>query len=189
MNRMSTALAGVALIGSWSASALAETPNTEQPMLNHVGKAVMQPAKDVNLAKDKIPVRLAEIRKAPYDLTGIEGCRALTAEITGLRPLLGPDVNENPKLSRAEKRERKASRLAGGFIGGLIPFRSVVREVTGANASRRRYQAALAAGFARRSFLKGISMGQGCQDQTEAQFSLTDVPAQAKLRPSEQPGH
>ena len=183
MNKVSTALAGIALIGSWSAPALAEAPNTAQPMMHHAEKAIMQPAKDINLTKDKIPVRLAEIRKAPYDLTGIEGCRALTTEITSLRPLLGPDVNEDPKLSRAEKRERKASRLAGGFIGGLIPFRGLVREITGANASRSRYQAALAAGFARRSFLKGIALGQGCTDQTEEQFSLTALPAQSKSHP------
>ncbi len=180
MGRTSTALAGVVLLGSWGASASAETPNTEQPMLHHAGKAVMQPAKDVNLRKDKIPVRLQEIRKAPYDLTGIEGCRALSTEINSLRPLLGPDVDEDPKLSKAEKRERKASRLAGGFIGGLIPFRAVVREVSGANASRRRYQAALAAGFARRSYLKGIAMGQGCKIKSDIEITQFVSPARSR---------
>ena len=140
----------------------------------------MQPAKDVNLHKDKIPVRLQEIRKSPYDLSGIEGCRAITTEISSLRPLLGPDVNEDPKLSKAEKRERKASRLAGGIIGGLIPFRGIVREVTGANASQRRYQAALAAGFARRSFLKGIAIGKGCKDETDIEITRFVSPAQSR---------
>jgi len=167
MYKLSTALAGVLLMGNWGSSAMAETPNTEQPILHHAEKAVMQPAKDVNLRKDKIPVQLLEIQRAPYDLTDIDGCRAIAAEITSLRPLLGPDVNEDPKITRAEKRERSVSRIAGGFLGGLIPFRGVLREVTGANAERRRYRAAYAAGFARRSFLKGYAHSQGCENDAD----------------------
>lgn len=140
----------------------ATPPNVERPMVNHVEDAVTQPAKDVNLKKDKIPPRLLEIQKAPYDLTGMDGCRAITTEIASLRPMLGPDVNEDPRLSRAEKRERSVSRVAGGILGGFIPFRGVVREVTGANAAKQRYQKALSAGFARRSFLKGIAVSKGC---------------------------
>ena len=87
----------------------AEAPNVEQPMVNHMEHAVTQPAKDLNLKQDEIPPRLLEIQKAPYDLTGIRGCRAITTEIASLRPMLGPDVNESPKLSRAEKRERGVS--------------------------------------------------------------------------------
>ncbi len=162
MKKTSTALAGVFLIGGYSA-AWAEAPNVEKPMLHHAESAVTQPIKDVNLRKDKIPVRLIEIQKAPYDLTGIEGCNSLSAEIASLRPLLGPDVNEDPDLSRAEKRERSVSRVAGGILGGLIPFRGVVREVTGANAAQRRYREAMAAGFARRSFLKGMAYSEGCE--------------------------
>lgn len=167
MGKISTALAGVAFIGSWGTSALAETPNTEQPMLHHAERAAIQPAKDINLHKDKIPVRLLEIQQAPYDLTNLEGCRAIRTEITSLRPILGPDVNEDPDITKAEKRERSVSRIAGGFLGGLIPFRGILREVTGANAERRKYRAAYAAGFARRSFLKGIAFGRNCQSEAE----------------------
>ncbi|ASK87399.1 hypothetical protein [Sphingorhabdus sp. SMR4y] len=140
----------------------AASPNVERPMVNHVEDAVTQPAKDVNLKKDEIPPRLLEIQKAPYDLTGISGCRAITTEIASLRPMLGPDINEDPRITRAEKRERSVSRVAGGILGGFIPFRGVVREVTGANAARERYQRALSAGFARRSFLKGMAVSKGC---------------------------
>jgi hypothetical protein len=141
----------------------AETPNVEQPMVSHVEKAVTQPARDVNLKQDEIPPRLLEIQKAPYDLAGIKGCRAITTEIASLRPMLGPDVNEDPAISRAEKRERSVSRVAGGLLGSFIPFRGVLREVTGANAAEQRYQKALSAGFARRSFLKGMAASQGCR--------------------------
>ncbi|GAB5488483.1 MAG: hypothetical protein Pars2KO_20530 [Parasphingorhabdus sp.] len=167
MGKTSTALAGVVLLGSWGSSVSAETPNTEKPMLHHAEKAVVQPAKDVNLHKDKIPARLLEIQRAPYDLTNLDGCRAITSEIASLRPLLGPDVNEDPKLTKAEKRERSVSRIAGGFLGGFIPFRGVLREVTGANAQRRKYRAAYAAGFARRSFLKGVAVSQNCEAKAD----------------------
>jgi len=136
---------------------------------------VTQPARDVNLKKDKIPARLLKIQQAPYDLAGMNGCRAITTEIASLRPMLGPDVNEDPRISRAEKRERSVSRVAGGLLGGLIPFRGVVREVTGANAAEQRYQQALAAGFARRSFLKGIAHGRGCKTGTAALAAPTNL--------------
>lgn len=152
----------------------ATTPNVEQPMGDHVENAVTQPARDVNLKKNEIPARLLEIQKSPYDLSHIDGCRAITAEIASLRPILGPDVNEVPRLSRAEKRERSVSRVAGGILGGLIPFRGVVREVTGANAADLRYQQAMAAGFARRSFLKGMAHSKGCKIATRGNTALAE---------------
>lgn len=153
----------------------AEAPDVERPMVDHVEDAVTQPAKDVNLKKEKIPERLLKIQRAPYDLTGMDRCTAIVAEIRSLRPLLGPDVNEDPHLTRAEKRERSVSRVAGGLIGGLIPFRGVVREVTGANAAEQRYRKALSAGFARRSFLKGVAHSKGCRTETVALAAPTNL--------------
>ena len=163
MTIVRAAMVGATFFALGSSAVLAATPNVEKPMLNHVEDAALQPAKDVNLRKDKIPVRLLEIQRSPYDLTGMQDCQRISTEISNLDPLLGPDVNIDPNLSRAEKRERGVSRIAGGILGGFIPFRGVVREVTGANAAQQRYQRAMAAGFARRSFLKGIAMGRGCQ--------------------------
>ncbi|WP_321323478.1 hypothetical protein [uncultured Parasphingorhabdus sp.] len=155
-------LSGVALLSLAAQPLQAASPNVERPMVNHVEDAVTQPARDVNLKKDQIPPRLLKIQKAPYDLTGITGCRTITTEIASLRPILGPDINEKPQISRAEKRERSISRVAGGILGGFIPFRGVVREITGANAAQERYRQALSAGFARRSFLKGMAVSKGC---------------------------
>lgn len=138
------------------------TPNTEKPMLNHMEDAVTQPAKDVNLRKIKIPEPLLEIQENPYDLIGLDACVAINAEIGNLDPLLGPDVDDIAEFSRTEKRERGASRIAGGILGSLIPFRGVVRELTGANKTERLYLRALSAGNARRSFLKGYGLSKGC---------------------------
>ena len=166
---------GLASLGLAWQPLRAETPNTDQPMIDHMENAVTQPARDLNLKKEEIPARLLEIQKDPYDLDGLTGCRAITSEIASLRPLLGPDVNEDLHLSRAEKRERGVSRVAGGLLGGLIPFRGVLREVTGANAAEQRYQQALAAGFTRRSFLKGIAYSQGCKAETTALAAPTNL--------------
>lgn len=154
--------AGLVTLSLASQPLCAQAPNDDRPMINHMENAVTQPAKDFNLKKDEIPARLLEIEKAPYDLTGIRGCRAINTEIVSLRPMLGPDVNEGFELSRTEKRERSVSRVAGGMLASIIPFRGVVREVTGANEAQQRYEQALAAGFARRSFLKGMAVSQGC---------------------------
>jgi len=145
-----------------ASGAMAETPNADKPMIDHAENAMMQPLKDVNLKKDKIPVRLLEIQKDPYSLADLAGCRAITTEIASLYPMLGPDVNDYKEASKTEKRERGISRVAGGILGSFIPFRGVVRELTGANAAKDRYLRALSAGFARRSFLKGIAVSQGC---------------------------
>lgn len=175
MSAKSVAVCSLAALTTVWEPAQAATPNVEQPMVDHMEHAVTQPARDVNLKKEEIPARLLEIQKAPYDLSGIDGCRAITSEIASLRPMLGPDVNEDLRLSRAEKRERSVSRVAGGIIGGLIPFRGIVREVSGANAAELRYQRAMAAGFARRSFLKGMAHSKGCHTNTTALAAPTNL--------------
>ncbi len=142
--------------------ATASTPYADNPIETHIGNAMLQPLRDVNLKKDKIPERLLQIESDPYNLDYVDGCRTLVSEIVSLFPILGPDVNEIQLQSDTEMREKSASRIAGGIIGGLIPFRGVVRELTGANAHERDYRTALSAGFARRSFLKGIATAEGC---------------------------
>jgi hypothetical protein len=66
-----------------------------------------------------------------------------------------------------EVKENRAGKLAeaGGktVINSIIPFRSLVREVTGAAPADRRLNAALDAGYARRGFLRGVHARQGCK--------------------------
>lgn len=142
--------------------AQAEMPQEDLPMQQHAQNAVMQPAKDVNLRKNQIPLKLIAVQNHPYDLENMRGCRALGIEIAQLDDVLGPDINQMGEESLTEKREQGVSRVAGAMIGGLIPFRSVVRELTGANAAKRRFLEAIAAGNARRSFLKGVAVTKGC---------------------------
>ena len=110
-----------------------------------------------------IPPKLKSIQDDPYSLRGLSRCAALQQEIRELNEVLGPDVNEKVRKSKAKKREETAGRVAGSAVGSIIPFGGIIGEVTGANAERRRYNKAVYAGTVRRGFLKGGGLKQGCR--------------------------
>ena len=109
------------------------------------------------------PPKLLAIQENPYSLAGLGKCAAIIKEIGELNEVLGPDVNEQVDKDRAKKREETAGRVAGTVAGGIIPFRGLIGEVTGANAERRRYAQAVYAGTVRRGFLKGVGLERGCK--------------------------
>lgn len=121
-----------------------------------------QPARDVGMSKREIPPILQKAYDDPYSLAGLKTCRALAAEVTNLNGVLGPDYT----VGNAYK-ENRAGKLAeaGGktIINSIIPFRGLVREVTGAAPADRQMNAAIDAGLARRGFLRGVHLKQGCK--------------------------
>jgi hypothetical protein len=68
--------------------------------------------------------------------------------------------------------------LGGSLLGGLIPFRGVIRQLTGANAEREKMERAIYAGLARRSFLKGYAQGIGCAPAEETAEETAEIPAE-----------
>ncbi len=121
-----------------------------------------QPARDVGMSKREIPPILQKAYDDPYSLKGLKTCKALSAEVTNLNGVLGPDYI----VGNAYK-ENRAGKLAeaGGktIINSIIPFRGLVREVTGAAPADRQMNAAIDAGLARRGFLRGVHLKQGCK--------------------------
>lgn len=121
-----------------------------------------QPARDVGMSKREIPPILQKAYDDPYSLKGLKTCKALAAEVTNLNGVLGPDYI----VGNAYK-ENRAGKLAeaGGktIINSIIPFRGLVREVTGAAPADRQMNAAVDAGLARRGFLRGVHLKQGCK--------------------------
>ena len=111
----------------------------------------------------EVPPKLLAIQEDPYSLAGLGKCAAIIREVDELNTVLGADVNEQVDKSRAKKREETAGRVAGTVAGGIIPFRGLIAEVTGANAERRRYALAVYAGTVRRGFLKGVGLERGCK--------------------------
>lgn len=123
---------------------------------------VSQPARDVGVAKAKIPPPLARAVDGPYGLEGLKTCKQLAAAIEELNGALGPDFHAGTKYH-----ENHAIKLAeaGGktVVNSLIPFRGLVREVSGAAPADRRFQAAVDTGYARRGFLRGVYLNRRCK--------------------------
>lgn len=118
-----------------------------------------QPVRDLGMAKPEIPAVLLLAIANPYAPQSIATCEELTAAIAALNEHLGPDF-------KTAQPEDKAGNLAaaGGkaIVNSLIPFRGLVREMTGAAEAQRRLEDAIEAGFSRRGFLRGVQKAKKC---------------------------
>jgi len=148
------------------ASAPASAQNGQQQ--DSVGEdavdAVTQPLSDLGLRSKDIPEILLTAQEAPYDLSGVADCPSLRGEIARLEEVLGPDAD-------APQEERgivnRVLGVGGDVLGGMIPFRGIVRRLSGAHADEKELEAAVYAGVARRSYLKGYLAGQSCPTSEE----------------------
>lgn len=52
--------------------------------------------------------------------------------------------------------------VVASIVSDVIPMRSWIRKLSGAERRNRQVQEAIAAGIARRSYLKGIGQARGC---------------------------
>lgn len=121
--------------------------------------AAKTPINDLNVGRDKeIPPLLIEAGAKPYSLEGLGKCRQLAAAINDLDTLLGPDID----LPQEERDRISGGRVAQWVVSSFIPFRGLIREISGANAQDRKVNAAVQAGLARRGFLKGVGAAKGC---------------------------
>lgn len=169
MIRKLCVVAGAALLAASSASAQVKPPAKPEEPGGRWGEARKkavdigaQPVRDVGMSKREIPPILEKAFNDPYSLKGLKTCKALAAEVRALNEVLGPDY-----VVGADYKENRAGKLAeaGGktLVNSIIPFRGLVREVTGAAPADRRLNAAVDAGLARRGFLRGAHLKQGCK--------------------------
>jgi hypothetical protein len=121
-----------------------------------------QPARDLGMSNREIPPVLEQALADPYGLKGLRTCAQLAGAARALNEVLGPDYEAG-----GEYRENRAGKLAaaGGksVINSFIPFRSLVREITGAAPADRHMNAVVDAGLARRGFLRGVQYKQRCK--------------------------
>src|SRR6218665_2821446 len=110
------------------------------------------PVTDLNLRKDEIPQILIDAQTSPYSVNGLARCPQIAAKVGEFDAVLGDDID----LPQTEARRVSTGRVAQWVVGSFIPFRGLIREVSGANGQHLRLQAAIQAGIARRSFLKGL---------------------------------
>jgi hypothetical protein len=155
---------GVALAASLgllvlSVPALAQSGERQDSVGEDAVDAVTQPLSDLNLRNREIPLILVLAQEEPYNLSEVEGCDALRTEVARLDEVLGPDADAPPEGTGIINR---GLRTGGDMLGGMIPFRGIVRQISGANAEAKRWRVAIYAGVARRSFLKGYMAGKRC---------------------------
>lgn len=145
---------------------------------------VATPVSDLGLRNGKIPPVLEAAVADPYDMAGIKTCAQISTRVSELDAVLGPD-RDIPQ-DRAEK--LSVGRVAQAAVGQFIPFRGIIREVSGANSHQRKVDDAVEAGTARRSFLKGYGQARGCaypaREVTPA--ALASLEAQAARDKAEQ---
>ena len=129
--------------------------------------AAMAPLNDLNLRRDEIPQMLRDIR-SPYEPIPNVSCKAIGETVVALTIILGRDSDAEalPEKSFGDKAAQGAGDMTLDGIASamtdFIPFRSLVRDATGANRHDRRLRAAYERGVARRAYLKGVGAQLGC---------------------------
>jgi hypothetical protein len=159
-----------------------DRPITEQKSPTAKQIAV-SPLADLNLKKDPIPQLLLDAQMDPYGNVGFKKCTQYAAAIEDLDAVLGPDFD----VATPEQRKITTGQVAQAVVSALIPFRGVIREVSGASKHERQWRDAIMAGVMRRAFLKGMGLKLGCNyparpadDATRAKYAAAYAESQRK---------
>lgn len=151
----------------------------------------LTPLGDLNLRNDPIPPLLLAAREAPYDPAGIRNCRDITRLVGELDVVLGADYDT--EVPDDGGRNISAGNIAQRLLGSLIPFRGIIREVSGANEHERDFREAIAAGMTRRAYLKGRGQGMNCnypaRPATEAEAVRIRAEREAATAQQQQAGN
>lgn len=121
-----------------------------------------QPAQDINVKKKVIPPVLVQAAEDPYSTASARTCPQITSAVANLTAVLGQDFDSKEEKARPNRGKQAAS-VGKAVVQSLIPFRGVIREISGAAGDQRRYDAAVDAGIARRGFLRGTARAKGCK--------------------------
>jgi hypothetical protein len=163
-------LMGMTACATHESSPAVVGPNAHPGLQSQVTDAATSPLTDLNLIRADIPPVLIAAQKAPYAVPADAGCASLTVQVEAIDAVLGADLDVPPSdtnpglIPRGQEAATKSAVGAiRGAAEGLIPYRSWVRKLSGAERYSREVSAAIAAGIVRRSFLKGLGQAAGCQ--------------------------
>lgn len=162
---------------------------------NDWGDAVTAPLTDLNLRRQEIPQILQDAVTKPYDLAGLDHCEDIAREVTELDGLLGEDFDEPPpppdQRTNTEKGKAMANHAAVGAMRNaarsLIPFRGLVRQVTGAERHQKEVDTAIQAGKVRRAYLKGVGMNKNCAPPAAPSWFKPRVYVETYVQPQTPP--
>jgi len=164
--KMTHRTAAILMAGAlWVTPAYAQNQaaDKERSTEQTAGDVATQPIEDIGLERKEIPEVLERIGEDPYSLVGIRNCTTIRAGVEELDEVLGEDWDVRGDKSRETKRKETAGKIGSALVNSIIPFRGIIREVTGAAGRERRYNDAIYAGVVRRSFLKGVGKQRGCK--------------------------
>ncbi|MEM1410056.1 MAG: hypothetical protein AAGG79_04840, partial [Pseudomonadota bacterium] len=138
-------------------------------------EGVLAPLEDINVRREAIPPILANLDV--YEKPVPSSCAGIAIEIQDLEAYVGGDVDILDTNSQVSFRRQvidmaddQAYDLVSDFTTDFIPFRSIVRRATGANAYDRSIRRAYHRGRLRRSYLKGIGFAKGCDSPAAPYF-------------------
>ena len=163
-------LCGLALL----LAACSSTPNTgdaakpDAVSQKSVTDAALSPLNDLNVVRAEIPAVLQAAARNPYATPEDKSCAAIGAAVQALDAALGPDLDAPDAAAQglvARGSDAAGNAAVGALRGaaeGVVPFRGWVRKLTGAERYSRQVAAAIAAGTARRAYLKGLGQAAGC---------------------------
>jgi hypothetical protein len=164
--------ASLLVLGLTATPAHAQNGERQHSVAGTAGDAAMQPLEDFNLKSRKIPAELLLAQDAPYVTEGLETCTSLQGEIIALDDVLGPDADAEADETGLV---RSALKTGGNLLSGFIPFRGLIRALSGANEKRAELAAAIYAGVARRSYLKGYSAAKDCPRSEASVILLAEM--------------
>ena len=143
-------------------------PNSDRT--SKIGGAVTAPLEDLNLIRTKIPLILVKTTENPYRHPADGNCETIITEVVELNEALGPDLDArkptaDPSMLKkgGTMAEESAIDALRSTTKGVIPFRSWVRKLTGAERHSREVANAITAGIVRRAYLKGLGESLGCK--------------------------
>jgi hypothetical protein len=117
------------------------------------------PMRDLDVFPRQVPPLLLDALRYPYEAPAVLDCADLGARVRALDAELGPVLDD---AARPVRGEHTAARLLIGGVKSSIPYFGWLRRLTGADRRQRLVQAAFAAGYARRGYLKGLGAQLGC---------------------------
>ena len=129
-----------------------------------LANAIASPLRDANLIRSKIPSVLLAALDDPYARPRFIDCGWIVDEVLPLNGALGLDMKEpNLDLHTLEEHGAEAALNAvANASSGVLPMRSWVRFLSGAQQHDKLVTTAIAAGQIRRAYLKGLGEARGC---------------------------
>lgn len=163
---------------------------TQEANRSGIAGAVTAPLRDVNMLKTKIPQPLIDALNNPYQPPSPYTCAKIEALVAPLDQALGADFDQPASKDDTDLMDKGSDAILGAVAGAaqdIIPLRSWVRKLTGAEQHDRLVAAAITAGGVRRGYLKGLGEVKNCRSPARpaanAPGLLNNVPRPAVTPP------